>query len=289
MQADGKKFRYFGHLQVLESEMRPEVLHAHLRAVCEKKFFNPANPPKKKTSVAPEPVAFIPMPAFDLAFVDFALCTLNEQPNAESEGVRIAEVAGILTKEMSLGNVNPADFGPLVEAWINGEYLEKVTSDKVRVTAKGKALFETATPATAAPPSTTPPPTPETIVALPPVILQTLPPALERNGKHHPSVPSSAVPTNQPLPQFLAGMQSVLRMAQELGQALRETETISGKIDETDKAIAQMEKALREHRKHREELETQRAEHLRITASEDHKAARTFVLQLRGASLDRVG
>ncbi|MDO8482248.1 MAG: hypothetical protein Q7S86_00315 [bacterium] len=302
VQVDGKKSRYFGHLQVLESEMRPAVLHSHLRAVCEKKFFNPTKP-LKKAPAAPEisdaanlkdvPNLFVPMPEFDEGNIGLALWALSKQPNIQN-GVRIGEVSKILIAEMGLGNVNPVEFGPLVETWVKAGYLQKVSSDMVTLTAKGRALFETETPTPTTPPSA--PPTPETKVTPPPTIhilplaAQTPPKAPERNGVHHPSVPAQSAPVpGLQLDAIMDGFETLMSMTQELGNALNQTELLGKQIELAEEECLrlkrEMEKAIREKRAHIMDLEAQQQRHLAILGSEPHKRARTLVVKLQGAKL----
>ncbi|MSR78997.1 MAG: hypothetical protein EXS59_02520 [Candidatus Taylorbacteria bacterium] len=272
VQVDGKKYRYFGHLQVLESGMRPEVLHANLRAVCDKKFYNPANPPKRNfgdpkvigvTDLKNPENPFIPMPDFDEGNIGLALLALSQQSGADKV-LRIGSIASILTKELNLGNINPADFETSIGTWITNGYLQKVDSDKVQVTLKGKALFE-------------PVPVPVPMSENPHSVLPT--PAPETNRESTPRV-------GRPVRELLEGMQQLLEMAQKLGSALKNTETITRRIEEANTDIVQMEKVLREKRDHRGTLMQQRADYLKITTSEEHKAARQFVLLFREAKLD---
>ena len=271
VQANGKAFRYFGFLKQLGSGgMRPEVLYANLIAATENKFFNPFNPPKATPdkSNAEQTTVFAKLPEFDEANVGLALLALSQQPDAQN-GVRIAQIAEIVTKEMSLGNVNPSDFGPPIEVWVANGYLEKTTSDKVCVTAKGRALFEVTT---------------ESQTATPPVP----PPTVTPESKNGHLLANQTATEVQPMRDFMAGMQQLLKMAKELGHALKRLETLSGRLEEANTDIAQREKTLAERRGHRDELVKEHAELMKITNSSEHRSARDLVIYLQRTRLDTV-
>ncbi len=294
VQAKGSDYRYSGYLQSLDG-IRPQVLHASLTAAMNgERFFDPKKEPAKSETNGEtrhdDALPFVSLPEFGEAEVGIALSIVSDF--SDGSGCETKGLAAKVIAEMGLGHVDPIEVEALVVSWLGQKFLEKGSGDKVKVTAKGRALFEAPAPPQPAPA------TPDAKAAVPPPPTPTRTrrtPRAEKNGHEHPSVPKNLPPipqatprAGQPVSELLAGMQQLLRMAQELGEALRHSETISGRIEEIDEDILKTEKALREKQQHREALERQRADYLKVTGSDEHKAARQFVLQLRGAKLDSV-
>ncbi len=152
-------------------------------------------------------------------------------------------------------NVSPNAVGPLFRAMINRN-LMKPSAD---------GLYYELTPDE-----------PETPSLASPVVPEKAPSSVA------PSQSGSSVvdPTS-----MLVQMETMIRMARELGQASDKSGQLTVQIDELQCTITSREAELKGLKERLTGLETQRAEVSRIMNSEPHKRARTLIAQMRDISL----